>query len=120
MLQTATSAIDVFEPDLKATVFIEDLNGGIVSPGDVLEFTVVGKNLGSDVSVGTFMTDSLDLRVDYVPGSLVMLTGPNAGALSDGAGDDAGERHARQDAAAKRAVVLKWCITQTYNNQHTL
>lgn len=91
MLQTVTSAIDVFEPDLKATVFIEDLNGGIASPGDVLEFTVVGKNLGSDVSVGTFMTDSLDLRVDYVPGSMVLLTGPNSGALSDGAGDDAGE-----------------------------
>ena len=102
MLQTATSAIDVFEPDLKATVFIEDLNGGIVSPGDVLEFTVVGKNLGSDVSVGTFMTDSLDLRVDYVPGSLVMLTGPNAGALSDGAGDDAGEYDAINHAVTVR------------------
>ena len=102
MLQTATSAIDVFEPDLKATVFIEDLNGGIVSPGDVLEFTVVGKNLGSDISVGTFMTDSLDLRVDYVPGSLVMLTGPNAGVLSDGAGDDAGEYDAINHAVTVR------------------
>ncbi len=102
MLQTATSAIDVFEPDLKATVFIEDLNGGIVSPGDVLEFTVVGKNLGSDISVSTFMTDSLDLRVDYVPGSLVMLTGPNAGALSDGIGDDAGEYDALNHAVTVR------------------
>ncbi|MGY8942274.1 MAG: hypothetical protein ACKVJH_09610, partial [Flavobacteriales bacterium] len=29
MVQTVTSVIDVFEPDLKATVYIEDLNGGI-------------------------------------------------------------------------------------------
>jgi gliding motility-associated-like protein/uncharacterized repeat protein (TIGR01451 family) len=102
MLQTATAAIDVFEPDLKATVYIEDLNGGIVSPGDVLEFMVVGKNLGSDVSVGTFISDSLDLRVDYVPGSLEMLTGINAGPLTDGVGDDAGEYDAMSHSVTVR------------------
>ena len=91
MVQTVTSVIDVFEPDLKATVYIEDLNGGIVSPGDVLEYTVVGKNVGSDLSVNTFMADSLDLRVDFVPGSIVMLNGPNAGPKTDGPGDDQAE-----------------------------
>ena len=91
MLQTVTSVIDVFEPDLKATVYIEDLNGGIVSPGDVLEYTVVGKNVGSDVSIGTFMSDSLDIRTNFVAGSLVMLNGANAGPLTDDAGDDPGE-----------------------------
>ncbi|MGY8942275.1 MAG: hypothetical protein ACKVJH_09615, partial [Flavobacteriales bacterium] len=59
--------------------------------GDVLEYTVVGKNVGSDLSVNTFMADSLDLRVDFVPGSIVMLNGPNAGPKTDGPGDDQAE-----------------------------
>lgn len=91
MVQTVTSVIDVFEPDLKATVYIEDLNGGLAEPGDVLAYTVVGKNLGSDASTGTFIVDSLDVRTAYVPGTLEMLTGPGAGSLTDGPGDDRGE-----------------------------
>lgn len=91
MVQTVTSVIDVYEPDLKATVYIEDLNGGLAEPGDVLAYTVVGKNLGSDVATGTFIMDSLDVRTSFVPGSLEMLTGPGAGALTDGPGDDRGE-----------------------------
>ncbi|MDC3309227.1 hypothetical protein OAV26_03255, partial [Crocinitomicaceae bacterium] len=35
-----TSAIDIYEPDLRATVFIDDLNGAPAEPGDVLEYTV--------------------------------------------------------------------------------
>lgn len=91
MTHVVTSVIDVFEPDLKATVYIEDLNGGLAEPGDVLQYTVVGKNLGSDMATGTFMVDSLDIRTTFVPGSLEMLTGPGAGALTDGPGDDRGE-----------------------------
>ncbi|MEY3968102.1 MAG: hypothetical protein RL137_1007, partial [Bacteroidota bacterium] len=30
-----TSAIDIYEPDLRATVFVNDLNGGAVTPGDI-------------------------------------------------------------------------------------
>jgi hypothetical protein len=44
-----TSAIDIFEPDLRADVRIRDINGGVVQPGDILEYTVVGKNIGSDL-----------------------------------------------------------------------
>jgi len=91
MVQTVSAVVDVFEPDLKATVYIEDLNGGLAEPGDLLQYTVVGKNLGSDISTGTFITDTLDLRTSFVPGSLEMLTGPGAGALTDGPGDDRGE-----------------------------
>lgn len=91
MVQTVTSVIDVFEPDLKATVYISDLNGGLAEPGDILEYVVVGKNLGSDSSTGTYMTDTLDIRTSFVPGSLEMLTGSNAGPLSDDQGDDQGE-----------------------------
>ena len=86
-----TSAIDVYEPDIRASVRITDLNGGQVNPGDVLEYTMVGKNIGSDISVGTFMTDTLDPRVTYVPNSIQVTFGPNLGAKTDVQGDDQGE-----------------------------
>ena len=54
-VQVITSVVDVYEPDLRATVYIEDVNGGIAEPGDILEYTVVGKNLGSDAAVDVYM-----------------------------------------------------------------
>ena len=102
MVQTLTSVIDVYEPDLRATVFIEDLNGGLAEPGDILEYTVVGKNVGSDVAVGTYITDTLDLRTTYLPGSLVMLAGPGVGPMSDAPGDDRGEYVAAAQAVRVR------------------
>ncbi|MDP4723331.1 MAG: hypothetical protein NWS31_03440, partial [Crocinitomicaceae bacterium] len=86
-----TSAIDIYEPDLRATVFVNDLNGGAVAPGDILEYTVSGKNIGSDVALNCFITDTLDIRTAYVPNSLVVLNGPNAGAKTDAPGDDQAE-----------------------------
>jgi uncharacterized repeat protein (TIGR01451 family) len=65
-----TSAIDILEPDLRANVRIKDLNGGLTNPGDILEYTLVGKNIGSDASLETFMVDTLDPRTTYVPGSI--------------------------------------------------
>ena len=88
---TLTLAIDVFEPDLRATVFLNDLNGGMVSPGDTLEFTIVGKNIGSDVANGVFIADTLDPRTTYLPGSLQIVSGPNAGLKTDVLGDDQAE-----------------------------
>ena len=86
-----TSAIDVYEPDIRAAVRVEDLNGGVVNPGDILEYTVAGKNIGSDPSVNTFMTDTIERNAVYVPGSLQIISGPNAGPKTDAAGDDQGE-----------------------------
>ena len=86
-----TSAIDVYEPDIRATVRINDLNGGLVNPGDILEYTMVGKNIGSDISVGTFMTDTLDPRVSYIPNTIQVTYGPNLGPKTDVTGDDQGE-----------------------------
>jgi gliding motility-associated-like protein/uncharacterized repeat protein (TIGR01451 family) len=86
-----TSSIDVYEPDLRATVYIEDLNGGIAEPGDVLEYTVVAKNLGSDAAKEVFMTNTLDIRTNYIEGSLVWDSAPLSGSMTDAAGDDTGE-----------------------------
>ncbi|MBI2258028.1 MAG: gliding motility-associated C-terminal domain-containing protein [Flavobacteriia bacterium] len=78
-----TSAIDGYEPDLRAGVSYVDINGGTVVPGDILEYTVSVKNIGSDVSTGTYLTDTLDNRLSFVPGSLEILYGPNSGVKTD-------------------------------------
>ena len=71
--------LDVFEPDLRASVKINDLNGGNVVPGDILEYTIVGKNIGSDIANGVYIRDTLDPRTVYVPNSLQITYGPNTG-----------------------------------------
>ncbi len=91
LCRVLTSAIDIYEPDLRASVYIDDLNGGIVEPGDELEYTLVGKNIGSDLSLNTFIVDTLDPRTQYVPNSISIDFGPNSGAKTDAAGDDQAE-----------------------------
>ncbi|MBC7862632.1 MAG: hypothetical protein IAF38_06625, partial [Bacteroidia bacterium] len=91
LTQVVTMAIDVYEPDLRAAVRAVDLNGGAVLPGDIIEYTVVGKNIGSDPSVNTYITDTLEQNGVFVPGSIIITSGPNAGAKTDAAGDDQAE-----------------------------
>jgi gliding motility-associated-like protein len=96
LTQVVTMAIDVYEPDLRAACRVVDLNGGSVLPGDILEYTIVGKNIGSDPSVNTFITDTLEYNAVYVPGSLSVAYGPNSGLKTDAAGDDQAEYIAAQ------------------------
>ena len=91
LCRVLTSAIDIYEPDLRASVYIDDLNGGLVAPGDVLEYTLVGKNIGSDLSINTFIVDTLDPRTAYVPNSISIDFGPNSGLKTDVLGDDQAE-----------------------------
>lgn len=91
LTSVVTSVIDVYEPDLRATVYMQDLNGGQVNPGDELEYTLVGKNIGSDISLNTFMSDTLDPRTTYVPNSISIFYGPNAGIKTDAYSDDQAE-----------------------------
>ena len=89
--QVVTFAIDVYEPDLRASVKINDLNGGNVVPGDILEYTIVGKNIGSDIANGVYIRDTLDPRTVYLPNSLQILSGPNTGFKTDVTTDDQAE-----------------------------
>jgi uncharacterized repeat protein (TIGR01451 family) len=91
MPRVITSAIDIYEPDLRATVYINDLNGPPAMPNDILEYTVVGKNIGSDWSLNTFITDTLDIRTEYIPNTISFLNGPFIGPKTDGIGDDQAE-----------------------------
>ncbi|MBI1267160.1 MAG: hypothetical protein GC193_07000, partial [Cryomorphaceae bacterium] len=86
-----TMAIDVYEPDVRASVSVNDLNGGDVEPGDVLEYRVKGINIGSDPSINTYISDEIEVNATYVPGSIEVVYGPNLGPKTDGAGDDEAE-----------------------------
>jgi CshA-type fibril repeat protein len=91
LTQVVTSAIDVYEPDLRSAVRVQNLSNpgaNIANPGDTLEYTVSGLNIGSDPSVNTFITDTLEGNMTYIPNSTVITFGPNSGAKSDASGDD--------------------------------
>ncbi|MCK7460633.1 MAG: hypothetical protein MZU84_00350 [Sphingobacterium sp.] len=59
LTQVVTSAIDVYEPDLRAAVRVKNLTSPgntTAQPGDLLEYTITGLNIGSDPSIKTFLT----------------------------------------------------------------
>lgn len=91
LTQVVTSAIDVYEPDLRSAVRVQNLsNPGatIANPGDTLEYTVSGLNIGSDPSINTFITDTLEGNMTYIPNSTEIIYGPNSGLKTDASGDD--------------------------------
>ena len=71
-------------------------------PGDVLEYTLTMKNNGQDHAIACVLRDTLPANVTYVAGSLQVVSGPNAGAKTDAAGDDQMEY-----LAASRTVVAR-------------
>jgi gliding motility-associated-like protein len=120
LTQVVTIAIDVYEPDLRAACRVVDLNGGSVVPGDVLEYTIVGKNIGSDPSVNTFITDTLEHNAIYVPGSMSITYGPNLGAKTDAAGDDQAEYFAATNTIKVRVGTGANAVSGGQMNNSTL
>ncbi|WP_437798195.1 hypothetical protein [Sorangium sp. So ce693] len=90
-------------PDLStSTKSVLDLNGGGVTPGDTLEYTIIVANTGDDNAAAVVLSDPLPAGVTYVPGSLEIASGPNLGGVTDAPGDDEGEY-----VAASRAVRVR-------------
>ncbi len=86
------TSIATYKPLFDTTTkTVVDVNGGFVRPGDVLEYTITTANTGNDTALETVLTDPLPPAVTYVPGSLRITVGANAGAKTDTAGDDQGE-----------------------------
>ncbi len=98
-------ATDLYAPVIDGDSFqkrVVDLNGGPVRPGEALEYTLVMRNVGQDNATQTTMRDTLPANVTYVGGSLSVVSGANAGAKTDAAGDDQMEY-----VAASRTVVAR-------------
>jgi len=85
-----TFATELFAPNIPASKTATDLNGGALQPGDVIEYVVTASNTGQDPATVVVLTDDIPANTTYLPGSLVVLSGPNAGAKTDAAGDDQG------------------------------
>ncbi len=93
LVQEISTAIDVYEPDLRVDKKVRDRFGvdkylGSVAPGDTLEYTITVYNIGSDTSINTFVTDSLVGTAKYVAGSAKITHGPNTGSKTDASADD--------------------------------
>jgi uncharacterized repeat protein (TIGR01451 family) len=86
-----TTAIDLFAPKLQTTKTVTDLNGGVVKPGDTLEYTITTTNEGGDNGKNTFLVDPIPANTHFVPGSLKIVSGANSGGKTDQAGDDQAE-----------------------------
>jgi uncharacterized repeat protein (TIGR01451 family) len=84
-------ATELFAPDVQSTKSVTDLNGGLVEPGDELEYVIAGANRGQDAAVNMVVTDPVPANTTFVPGSLQVTGGAGAGPRSDAAGDDAAE-----------------------------
>jgi uncharacterized repeat protein (TIGR01451 family) len=89
--QALTFAVDVFEPSLEATKAGTDVNGGNLRPGDQIEYTIDVTNVGNDPATEVVLSDLIPDHTSYVAGSLEILSGANAGPLTDASGDDQGE-----------------------------
>jgi len=86
-----TTAIDLYAPVVSVGKSFVDLNGGNVEPGDVLEFTDVVSVTSGEAAAGFVLLNPIPTNTTLVPGSLQIVSGANAGAKTDVAGDDQAE-----------------------------
>jgi uncharacterized repeat protein (TIGR01451 family) len=95
-LGVVTLATNIFVPNIKDTFTknVTDVNGGLVVPGDVLEYSISFSNTGNDPATRTVVTDAIPPNTTYVPNSIVYAstsTGLPTGARTDAVGDDIAE-----------------------------
>ncbi|MFO0553747.1 MAG: MopE-related protein [Polyangiaceae bacterium] len=110
------TSISTFKPDFTtSTKTAVDLNGGSLVAGDTVEYTIVVTNTGNDASAGTVLNDPLPAGVTYVPGTLSIVSGANAGAKTDVTGDDQGNYD-----AAGRTVVFRLGLGAAAGNGGTM
>ncbi|MFY7965664.1 MAG: hypothetical protein ACOVO1_12265, partial [Chitinophagaceae bacterium] len=96
LTQMLTTAIDVYEPDLRVDKKVFDRFGNnafnqIVAPGDTVTYRLTIYNLGSDTSTNSFVTDSLTELSNFVPNSIRYTYGPFTGSKTDVVLDDQAE-----------------------------
>jgi uncharacterized repeat protein (TIGR01451 family) len=103
LLGLFVTSIATLEPSFQTTTKTAvDRNGGLVLPGDEIEFTIVAANTGNDVALDAVLMDSLQAGLSYVPGTIEVLAGRNAGAKTDARYDDQGDYLAGSRAVAVR------------------
>lgn len=89
-----TFVTDLYSPKMAVAKLANDVNGGITRPGDVVEYTITVTNSGDDSATNNVLTDPLPVGTTYVPGSLQIVSGDNAGPKTDAPLDDQAEYNA--------------------------
>jgi uncharacterized repeat protein (TIGR01451 family) len=95
-LGVVTLATNIFVPNIKDTFIksVTDVNGGVLVPGDVLEYSISFSNTGNDPATRTTIIDAIPPNTTYVPNSIVYastIPGLPTGARTDAVGDDIAE-----------------------------
>ncbi len=80
-------------PCLITTKSVTNLTRGgtTAEVGDVLRYTVTTRNDGGNAATESISADQLNTGIDFVPGSLRIISGAGSGSLTDATGDDRGE-----------------------------
>ncbi len=81
--------VPVVTPNVVKTV--ADLTSSNWAIGDTLQYTISLSNTGLDTATNVVLTDNIPAYTTYVPNSLNIVSGPNAGAKTDASGDDQAE-----------------------------
>jgi uncharacterized repeat protein (TIGR01451 family) len=95
-LGVVTLVTNIFVPNIKDsfTKSAIDVNGGVLLPGDIIEYSLIIRNTGNDPATRTVVIDDIPANTTYVPNSIVLgatATGMPTGARTDVAGDDSAE-----------------------------
>jgi hypothetical protein len=83
---TVVTMIDIVDPEFLIKKSAQDINGGTLLPGDILEYTIRAKNTGNDTAINTLIFDTIPYNTNYVAGSMLI----DGVAVTDAAGDDRG------------------------------
>ena len=83
--------IDLHQANIQMTKSSQVIGGGTPKPGSVVEYTTRVTNTGDDNAVNVVLSDPIPANTTYVPGTIVIASGPNAGPKTDQPGDDQGE-----------------------------
>lgn len=78
--------VPIVTPNVTKT--LTDLNGGNLVIGDTVRYTISLSNTGQDTATNVILTDNIPAYTTYVPNSLRIASGANAGVKTDATGDD--------------------------------
>jgi uncharacterized repeat protein (TIGR01451 family) len=84
-----TFQTDVFTPSVDVVKSSQDItHSNAIYNGDTIRYTLTASSNGNDPATFVVLTDPISPSLTYVPGSAVILSGPNAGVKTDQLGDD--------------------------------
>ncbi|MFC5600391.1 beta strand repeat-containing protein [Deinococcus cellulosilyticus] len=82
-----TFSTDIYQPDMKTTKGVIDVNGGTITAGDQLEYVITLKNEGLGQATNVTLSDAIPQNTTYVAGSMKI----DGAAVTDASADDRGE-----------------------------